>query len=788
MKMGTSLDKDDHPKSYYEKLYLEKMNAKNKRTRSNNIFGRDQILNSKRERNDTKEKKEKDKDQDDEEYIAEEENENNSEQENEEEIEDENINESSEKNEQTEEKKKKTNLKYKRMATKELVEKNKNYKEIGIKYTRLIPMKKKKTEQNKALYLINEQNTKNIISNHNNKSNEIIEEENHSEEENFEKDNNKAHILKSGKNHQQNIAIENNEFHQANKDIDKTPNNKKDITLTVKENYNSEKSPQSNQQILFNSDINHISFGAPKTFEKNNLVSLSKGPISFGFNQSTNSKNLENTELKKDNQDNNQSDIKEKRYGTFVKNISEAVKENIRDSQRMENKKAKTIFLKWESPRQKEFLSHSMDNCLEENGGDEINVEYNFNERINKIEDDENQKLKKGNIKMNTGYSPFNTNNYIQLNEGEHQERPNSKILKSQNDNNEYKYKLRSYDRNNKQINEDKEAKDNNNNELKIIKNPFYTDVNQNNAPESDYTESHNIYGSSIPPENVFNSDVDLNPNNEYYYNMNNNINEKNNMNLEEKNQNIADPFKNNYRNSNYTDTNYNYVSPNIKSGNIDNINNDYYRTLEDKIKYDNQNTNINFNDENERQNNIFENELDINNQEQEQKAHNKRKSRFLNKISGIKNSVMNKFKCNAYLLPLLLLILFGIVYFLNNSYERFENIDIIIVFSILMGLLVLYNIFKYFNTLRNYKKMAKADRIALLDKLQNENITRDTLANNMMLINNFINERIEFHHIAQDEYMKYVFHCLKKYLKKDGFELNIGNNDGNDIEFWKRI
>ena len=135
--------------------------------------------------------------------------------------------------------------------------------------------------------------------------------------------------------------------------------------------------------------------------------------------------------------------------------------------------------------------------------------------------------------------------------------------------------------------------------------------MNQNNAPESDYTESHNIYGSSIQPENIFNSDVDLNPNNEYYYNMNNNINEQNNMNLEEKNQNIANPFKNNYRNSNYTDTNYNYVSPNIKSGNIDNINNDYYRTLEDKIKYDNQNTNINFNDENERQNNIFENELD---------------------------------------------------------------------------------------------------------------------------------------------------------------------------------
>ena len=64
MKMGTSLDKNDHPKSYYEKLYLEKMNAKNKRTRSNNIFGREQMLNSKRERNDIKEKKDEEDDDD----------------------------------------------------------------------------------------------------------------------------------------------------------------------------------------------------------------------------------------------------------------------------------------------------------------------------------------------------------------------------------------------------------------------------------------------------------------------------------------------------------------------------------------------------------------------------------------------------------------------------------------------------------------------------------------------------------------------------------------------------
>ena len=782
MKMGTSLDKDDHPKSYYEKLYLEKMNAKNKRTRSNNIFGREQMLNSKRERNDTKEKK--DEEEDDEEYIAEEENENNSEQENEEKDEDDNLYEYSEESDKdTEEKKKKSYLKFKKMATKELVEKNKNYKEIGIKYTRLIPMKKKKTEQNKKLFVNLEENTKNIIHNNNPKFNEIIEEENESENEHPEKDNGKVHILKSGKKHEQNITIENNEFNQLNKDIDKTPDNKKDITLIVNENDTSGKGPQSNQQVLLNSDVNHISFGAPKTYEKNNLISLSKGPISFGFNQSANSKNLENDEY---NQDNNPSDSNRKGYSTFVKNISEAVKDNIKDSQNMENKKAKTIFLKWESPRQKEFLSHSMDNNIE-NNENEINDQYNFNERINNIEDDENPKLKKGDIKKSTGYSPFNNNN-MHLNEEEPLEKQNNKMLKIQDGDNEYKYKLRSHDKNKKQFNNGKEFKDNNNNYEEIIENPFYTNVNQKNDVEQNFTESRNIYGSSTPQENIFNSDRDLNPNNKYYRNMNNNINENNNLEMEQNQQNVKEPLKYNSRN-NSTDIHYDYISPNIKVGKNTNINNDYHRTLEDKIKYDDRDANINFNTENDKQNNIFENELEINNQQQEQNAQNKRKSRFLNKLSGMKKGVMNKFKHKAYLWPLILLIVFGIVYFLNDSYERFENINIIIVFSVLMGLLVLYYIFKYFKTLRNYKKMAKEDRIALLDKLKNENITRESLANNMMLINNFINERIQFHHINQDEYMKYVFHYLKKYLKKDGFEMNIGNNDNDkNLEFWKEI
>jgi hypothetical protein len=105
------------------------------------------------------------------------------------------------------------------------------------------------------------------------------------------------------------------------------------------------------------------------------------------------------------------------------------------------------------------------------------------------------------------------------------------------------------------------------------------------------------------------------------------------------------------------------------------------------------------------------------------------------------------------------------------------------------MGLLVLYNLIRYLITKRNYKKMAKADRKALLDLLKENNITHEELANNMMLVSNFINTRIEEHKIDEAEYMKYVFKYLKKYLKKDGFDLNIDeNNDENKHDYWKEI
>ena len=357
-------------------------------------------------------------------------------------------------------------------------------------------------------------------------------------------------------------------------------------------------------------------------------------------------------------------------------------------------------------------------------------------------------------------------------------------IPDNEENDNEYKNKLRSHDKNKRIYIEDNQDENIDKNYGKIMKNPFYIDMNKDKNPEKEYSESQDIYGRSIPTEsiynskNLFNSDRDLNPNNNYYYNMMNDTNENNNMQIEENNQPNKDYMMMNNSGKNKIYNNEILTTPNAQNSNKTNINNEYCMTLDDKIKYYNEGENININAENN--NNAHQPELI------EQK---KRKSKFLSKLSGMKNSIMNKFKNNKYIFPLLLLITFGIVYFLNNSYERFDNFNIIMVFSILIGLLIFYNLLKYIKRIRDYKKMARADRIALLEMLNNYNISRESLANHMMLVSNFISTRIEFHKLSQDEYMKYVFHYLKKYMKKDGFNLNIEeNNDNSKQEYWKEI
>ena len=752
LKMGISIDKNEHPKSYYENLYLEQMNTKNKITRNNHPFGKEQLLRTKRERNNSKEKKES---KDYKEAKEKEENISiNDDDEDKDEIENLNENDFDENNQENEDKKI-PSLDLRKIKTKEIIELNKNYKQSGIKYTRLIPMKKKKMNEKKTLAINPENNNvikiitfpKNHSADENEAllSNELIENEIIKE----------SPLKQSKKNSQKNIK-ENNGFIPDNNEIEKTPeskidNNNSDISLKVKSSNVEEKSPEPEQK--------QILFGPPKTYDKNSNIFLSQGPISFGFNQSTNSKNLGNTESNKDTNTN-------KKYNAFVKSISEAVKDNIKDSQNSGEKRAKTILLKWESPRQKEFLSHSMDieNNLE-NTDNKINVSYNFNERLNNL-DNEDIQLGKGLKNKKDNFLSYN-NNYV--NESKKDNFKKGKNIPK--DINEYKNKLRSYDKDKNQLYNDIEEDNENVNDGSNIKNPFYENDNKEIQIEGDYIESHDIYGSLNQKENK-----NYNTKNNYYDNNNNNLNFEDEY--------VPKKEQKDYNNDTYL--------KHIKEQNdqlFNNINerNDFHqKTLEDKIKYFNKDENFNLNAENEKD--IYENDLEINDYLEEQEEQNK-KGRFSSKIAGIKNSIMNKFKNKVYLWPLILLILFGIVYFLNNTYERFENTHIIIVFSILMGLLVLYNLIRYLITKRNYKKMAKADRKALLELLKENNITHEELANNMMLISNFINTRIEEHKIDEAEYMKYVFKYLKKYLKKDGFDLNIDeNNDENKHDYWKEI
>ena len=161
----------------------------------------------------------------------------------------------------------------------------------------------------------------------------------------------------------------------------------------------------------------------------------------------------------------------------------------------------------------------------------------------------------------------------------------------------------------------------------------------------------------------------------------------------------------------------------------------------------------------------------------------------------SMKNCIMNKFRRNAYLFPLVILILFGIVFFLNEKYENFERNNIIIIFSVIMGLIILFNLIKYFKQLHHYKKIAKADKNELIKLFESLNINKEQMGDKTILINKFIEERIQKNGISDETYMKYVFPYLVKYLKKEGFYLEKQKNEKNKNEgnknnnnYWKEL
>ena len=642
-------------------------------------------------------------------------------------------------------------------------------KESGIKYIRLIRRKKQKIEGGKKLFVtdkihedstdkkksFNEKNDNSI--NDNEKIIIINKCENKQKNEDIDINNTKKNImnetpLKQSSQNSENIIIENNEFSKENK-IPKSENINTDINIkssSLEKKSPSQSPSKSNQKTPPNSNVTKITFGAPKSANENNNIHLSKGPVVFGFKKSTDAEKKLETESEKDKKMFKTVVNKSKIYDNFVKNVTKSVMDNANQSP---EKKAKTIYLKWDTPRQKEFLKNYMDEYPlnnELNSENKITVNYDFNERLNNYDD------------------------------------------------NEYKHKLRSY---NKNINKYEDNNINNSekkddiNEEKEIKsnNHFFHKDNLENNQRNNYIENQNY-------ENDYNDKKDS------YQDNYDNDNYNNNMYVEESSQ-KKEYQKNNESNNNYSNyydnNDYSMQESNEKNMNMNNnsynqnaqynykdiinnnINDNNQMLLENKIKYSNYEAPRPQYEESD----IYERDETSNINNTSEISTESRRTKFLRKIRGIKNSVMNKFKNSVYIWPLLLLILFGIVYLLNSSYERFDNINIIIIFSILMALLILYNVIKCFKTMKNYKKMAKADKKALLELLSNLNINREALGNNTMLLNNFILQCINKHNLTKDEYMKYVFRYLKKYLAEDGFIMNQEDEkDQTRHEFWKEI
>ena len=247
--------------------------------------------------------------------------------------------------------------------------------------------------------------------------------------------------------------------------------------------------------------------------------------------------------------------------------------------------------------------------------------------------------------------------------------------------------------------------------------------------------------------------------------------------------------------------------------------------TLNDKIKYNNDNNieynttsnnneityinnnnsinNINKEDiknmriDNNNNNKVYlnnENNYYNNNNYEESEIKSTTSSRFTigsfgSRLINIKNSIMSKYKKYIYLWPLIILIILGILYFLFND-DNYDISRVIIVVSIFMGLIILYNMIKYWYELRKYKKLAERDKKKLLELINKKNIRIEDIGNQIILLNNFMYERIEQHHMTYEEYMKYVFPELAKILKKMGLNLYYENisNDNKNSEFMLQL
>ena len=900
VQMGMSLDKNYHPWDYYAQLYLEKTNSKNKVTRGNTPFYKNKVLRTKREREKTKKKdkelledpnyeeeeyEEEDeiKDDEDEDYIYEEEE------------------EEGDKNNEKE----KTRTKRKRKIKNKNEEKYIDYRESGIKITRLIRKKKEKMLKGKKVLLENPNQNSNvkrrILNNYEEMAgrNDEYNYNNNNIENNFSSEN----AVRPNTNLIENNDNKNEAYYQYQNHRHFPEGKSGAINIKVEKindfnnnYYNQEQRNQFNNTVeaITPNKISgekkqerNVSFGAPKNDQDTHCHLLSNGPVSFGCNQ-----NSTLSKMKDNNNDNfERNNGNTQKYNFFIKNLTKPIKNDVKESQ-----KSKKVVLKWESPQQKEFLYSSMkkrdfgpsNENIDSNNLEQITLEYPCYGKPNAEPNDrlfakppnkqivsdsikntiinQNDKSNMGNSNQNDYKSKlrnYNRNKGIQTSTNDYDNDYDNNIhnlnnLGKETNNMNYNENVDNY----QNVNNFDNNNNNNNNNYKNINinnnlnnNPdgniqmlYYeknktntNDLNNNNLQMTGnddnkiYTNENNQI-AGYDNNRIYTNDINNENNQMSGYNKidaNDAINENNQMSGFDNNIIYANDANNENNQMARCDDNKIYTND-ISNGNkniyTNEINNDYnnYTNLNNKMNENNNNVMIEdmieYNQDNDNTNNINSNnnvfnDNSMNNNNMNMMANTKnynynqnyymtdnnfkngenqseiststKNTLGIRKLTkNLKNNIMSKFRKYAYLFPIIILIAFGIAFLLNEKYEHYERRNIIIPFTIIMALLIIYLLVKYIKDLRKYKKMAREDRKKLLERLRNLNINKEELANHNLMSNNFIESRIAYHQITEDEYVNYVFPYLVRFLKKDGFYLEKINQEqtDNNLSYWKEI
>ena len=862
--MGMSLDKLDHPKDFYMQLYLDKYNAKNKVTRDNTPFYKEQVFRGKREREKSYDGQNYDEvdyaeeddannygDDDDEDYVYE---------------------ESEESNEN------KIRRRKRKAKTIKFDEKNLDYRESGIKNIRLIRSKKKRILKNKARDGHEQINVKRnifVVSVPDQKAGQNNEYYTNNNNNNYINENTK----RLNENNGQQYLIKNNEYNVYSTNV-MPDDTRKMIKLKVEKLYCDgddyiKRNQYQNEADLSPNNYNRIEnqyYGVESRENYNqNLRSSNKNSA----NSKNNSGNYLSTQYRNSNGNSSQ------KYNFFIRNITQTVKDDLKKNQM--SSKSKNILVNSDSMNQiegnNEFNYNNSNNNLrsspyqddmEMNNQEEVAVFPRILKGRNKeIQDQQlSSNLPKDQIVSDSINKTTIMEQYNNSQTGNSGRRGKDDNNFNYDSNNEYKKKLRSYSKNKGNNSPEEDIDDNNNYNQNNNINYINDKINSSNKNYNNAIDNDNNYEVTNNKSNIntdFNDKFNNNDNREQYMNSNENmgnLRSSNNFNNKSNDRNNLNQFSSkNYNNqSNMIDTNGVYES-NPNNNNYSGYNNQNNLNEEDRMNYNNQNdinnrsnlnefnsgnynnqTNINdtngiyesnqnnLNDDHRMDfsNNYNNNQNDLNqygaNLDQRIKYNNGGNNSILNsniifdendmnnynnnnQFSGVvnannmsnnyengdyelagrnsKNNIMDKFKKYIYLFPLILLIVFGIAYFFIDD-ENYRT-NIIYVFSILMGLLVLYLLFMYIKDKKRYKKMAREDREELLNELQRRNIRIENLIDNIALLNNFIERRIQHHKVNQEEYINYVFPYLQKFLKKDGLELS-KEKEENPINYWIEI